>query len=107
MLGLNKGCVLLTSIFATSATQHIAPLSNSTAPIVNLGYASYQGYYDSEFGLNVFKRCAATANVLTCETLRKTLKTDLAAFDTPLLQLASCVGKRLRPQRRMTTSLKP
>lgn len=38
--------VLLTSILASDA----AP-----APIVDLEYASYQGYYDSEFGLNVFK----------------------------------------------------
>lgn len=64
-------CVLLTSIVATSATpdtpttpatRYIVPLYNSdrrsasvAAPIVDLGYDRYQGYYDSEFGLNVFK----------------------------------------------------
>lgn len=64
-------CVLLTSIVATSATpntlttpatRYIVPLYDSdrrsasvAAPIVDLGYDRYQGYYDSEFGLNVFK----------------------------------------------------
>ncbi|CAD6567870.1 MAG: hypothetical protein ASARMPRED_001172 [Alectoria sarmentosa] len=60
--------LLLTSTSATlttpdtPATSYIA-LLNSThgqsasaaAPIVNLGYGRYQGYYDSESGLNVFK----------------------------------------------------
>lgn len=107
MFALNIGFMVLTSIFATSATRRIAPLFNSTAPIVNLGYASYQGYHDSAFRLNVFKRCAATANDLAYQTPRKPLDTELAAFDTPLLQLASYVGKRLRPQQITTPSFKP
>ena len=72
--------MLLTSIVATSATpntlttpatRYIVPLYDSdrrsasvAAPIVDLGYDRYQGYYDSEFGLNVFKGCAATAKSL-------------------------------------------
>ena len=57
--------LLLTTILSTSATPAtpatiITPLykDSATALIVNLGYARYQGYYDSEFGLNVFKGCA-------------------------------------------------
>ena len=102
--------MLLTSIFTTSATlatQYIAPIYNGTAPIVDLGYASYQGYYDSEFGLNVFKGCAATANDLACKTPRKSIDTDLTASDTPLLQLASCVGKHLKVRLKTAPLSKP
>ena len=63
-------CLLLTTFFATSATPATLITSGynssnqsvaATAPTVHLGYACYQGYYDSEFGLNVFKGCATTA----------------------------------------------
>lgn len=54
--------LLLINIFGTRATPttpatHISNSQSAsvTAPIVDLGYARYQGYYDSEFGLNVFK----------------------------------------------------
>ena len=32
----------------------VSPRSNG--PIVDLGYATYQGYYNNTFGLNVWKR---------------------------------------------------
>ena len=78
-------CVTLT----TPATRYLGPrysrdrLSRSAAPIVDLGYALYQGYYDSEFHLNVFKGCAVTANTLRQE---KSINTHLPASDTLLLQ---------------------
>ena len=58
-------CLLFTAIiptFATPATPLalVLPLHNaSSPPIVNLGYATYQGYYESKFGLNIYKGCAA------------------------------------------------
>ena len=64
-------CLFFTVIVPTLATPAtpltlVLPLHNaSSPPIVNLGYATYQGYYDSKFGLNVFKGCAATARSFT------------------------------------------
>ena len=69
LLGI-RFCLLFTVIiptFATPATPVtlVLPLHNaSSPPIVNLGYATYQGYYDSKFGLNIFKGCAAIARRL-------------------------------------------
>ena len=69
-------CLLFTAIvptFATPATpiSLVLPLSNaSNPPIVNLGYATYQGYYDSKYGLNIFKGCAAIAKILPFDPLR-------------------------------------
>ena len=66
--------LLITTILPASATPAtpinlITPLYNATTPpIVNLDYASYQGYYDSKFGLNVFKGYTATAIHLTQDT---------------------------------------
>ena len=74
-------CLLLTSIFSTCATPTtpatlLIPLYNATtALIVNLGYASYQGYYDSDFGLNVFKGCVATARCLVLDIREKSIDT--------------------------------
>ena len=57
-------CLLFTAIvptFATPATPVtlVLPLHNaSSPPVVNLDYATYQGYYESKFGLNIFKGCA-------------------------------------------------
>lgn len=61
-------CLLLTSLVATSATptnpatRYIGPLlindrqfASAAAPTVDLNYGRYQGYYDSQLGLNVFK----------------------------------------------------
>lgn len=39
----------------------------SALPIVDLGYARYQGYYDSTFGLYVWKGWAVTE--LRCKTI--------------------------------------
>ena len=78
----NRILLLLTSTFATLPTtpntpaiSSIAPhdithgqSASAAAPIVRLGYGSYQGYYDSESRLNVFKGCATTATSLP-ETL--------------------------------------
>ena len=33
--------------------------SNSSAPTVDLGYATYQGYYNDTYDLNVWKRYVA------------------------------------------------
>lgn len=76
-------CLLLTSLVATSATptapanpanpatRYNGPLlindwqfASAAAPHVDLNYGRYQGYYDSQFGLNVFKGYAATAKTL-------------------------------------------
>lgn len=32
------------------------PTARSSAPTVDLGYATYQGYHDDTYGLNVWKR---------------------------------------------------
>lgn len=107
-------CLLLTTILHASATPAVSvnligpDYNAASAPIVNLGYANYQGYYDSSFGLNVFKRCATTAIYLvTLRTLEKSIDTDLAAFDTQLLQPARCVGKHLKPPPEATPSSRP
>lgn len=106
--------LLLTTILHASATPAssvdlIGPVYNAaSAPIVNLGYANYQGYYDSSYGLNVFKGCATTAmHLITLGALGNSTDTDLAAFDTQLLQLASCVGKHLKPPPEATPSSRP
>ena len=59
-----KLTLLLTTVLPTTATPPtlITPSSNSTAvPLVDLGYARYQGTYNSEYGLNIFKGYVATA----------------------------------------------
>lgn len=33
----------------------LASPANTANPVVDLGYASYEGYYDSAYDLNVFK----------------------------------------------------
>lgn len=38
--------------------------SESIAPIVDVGYARYQGSYNSTFNLNVYKGCAANPKSL-------------------------------------------
>ena len=71
MLVSHTRTVLLACIiaaFATLVTSHdeailrrVSKQSNETVtsgPLVDLGYALYQGYYDAGFGLNVFKGCA-------------------------------------------------
>lgn len=37
-------------------TEALVTPRSSTDPIVDLGYANYQGYYDSTYALNVWKR---------------------------------------------------
>ena len=106
-------CLLLTTILPASATPAtpatlITPSYNATtAPIANLGYASYQGYYDSQFGLNIFKGCAATAKTSPPDLVKRSIDNGITVFDTPLRQLASCVGKHLNIQPKVTTSSKP
>ena len=74
----------------------VTPLFNTTLPlVVDLGYATYQGYYDSVFGLNVFKGYAMTVKN-TCSEYCSIIDTGFAASGTPLLQSADCVGKHLR-----------
>ena len=72
-------CLLFTAIlptFATPATGAtpvtlVLPFHNaSSPPTVNLGYATYQGYYNSEFGLNIFKGCAANARNSSFDSVR-------------------------------------
>ena len=69
MQGSIRACTLLSTFAITAAvpatdTTLITPLySPANAPIVNLGYALYHGYHDPEFGLNIFKGCAATTKL--------------------------------------------
>lgn len=111
-------CVLLTSILATSTTTPATPpnpatryigrlfdtdlqFASAAAPIVDLAYGRYQGYYDSKFRLNVFKGYAATAETGFRNVMRKSIDTDFVASGMLLLRLASCVGKHLRPRHRL------
>ena len=103
-------CLLFTPISAspdvTSATL-VAPLYNTaTSLIVDLGYGSYQGYYDSKFGLNVFKGYAMTVNS-KCSERCSIIDPHFPASDTPLLRSADCVGKHPRPRGRTTRLSKP
>lgn len=61
--------VLLLSIVVTPRNPHDVPLVNrqssgDAGPIVDLGYGRYQGYYNSESGLNVFKGYVANCQPL-------------------------------------------
>jgi len=38
-----------------SLLPRVANGTNETVPIVDLGYATYQGYYDAKFNTNVYK----------------------------------------------------
>lgn len=40
------------------AAAGLAPSSCSSGPVVDLGYAKYQDYYNSSYSLNVWKRYA-------------------------------------------------
>ena len=58
--------ICLFATYATPATRLFRPVHNrirqsasAPAPTVDLSYGRYQGYYESHFGLNVFKGCAA------------------------------------------------
>lgn len=73
-----KLALLLTTILCTYATPAtpatlLTPLykDSATTLVVNLGYARYQGYYDSDFGLNVFKGCARDCQTFYPLTLWK------------------------------------
>ena len=57
--------ICLFATYATPATRLVRPVHNSIrqsasapAPTVDLSNGRYQGYYESHFGLNVFKGCA-------------------------------------------------
>lgn len=40
--------------------------AKASDPVVDLGYSSYQGYYNTTTGLNIWKGCAAITSV--CHT---------------------------------------
>lgn len=58
----------ITTLLMLMATLATAPLARgrvvrtapSSAPTVDLGYATYQGYHDDTYGLNVWKRYSHT-----------------------------------------------
>ena len=102
-------CLLLISIILSTYAKPTAPgtpiIDNrEAAPILNLGYARYQGYYDSEFDLNLFKGCAATANTSSLTLPETAIDTNFPASVTLLLPLASCAGKHLRSWHRRKTA---
>lgn len=41
---------------ATPAQGRVLRTARSSAPTVDLGYATYQGYHDDTYGLDVWKR---------------------------------------------------
>ncbi|KAJ5657956.1 uncharacterized protein N7484_001605 [Penicillium longicatenatum] len=47
------GSLILLAFIATRVS--LAAPAHTASPVVNLGYASYQGYYDSTHDLNIFK----------------------------------------------------
>ena len=47
------GGLILLALVTTRV--NLAASAHTAHPVVELGYASYQGYYDSAYNLNVFK----------------------------------------------------
>ena len=85
----------------TSATLFTTLYNTATPLLVNLGYARYQGYYDSAFGLNVFKGYAMTFNSICFEQC-SIIDSNFPASDMPLLQSADSVGNHPRHRGKIT-----
>lgn len=50
--------LMLVAILATTplAQGRVLRTARSSAPTIDLGYATYEGYHDDTYGLNVWKR---------------------------------------------------
>lgn len=48
--------LIATLVAAPPARGGVVRTARSPAPAVDLGYATYQGYHDDAYGLNVWKR---------------------------------------------------
>lgn len=81
---------------APLAQGRVPRTARSSAPSVDLGYATYQGYHDDTYGLNVWKRYFQTLRFPSW--LTQADKKRPPAFAMPLLQSAACDGKPLNRQ---------
>lgn len=52
-MGFAAGICLLLALATAPAT--LATPAHTASPVVDLGYAKYQGLYNSTYGINVFK----------------------------------------------------
>lgn len=66
---------------------------NPSEPIVDLGYSSYRGYYNTTTGLNIWKGCAATCPIST--STKRLLIPLRAEFAMRPLQSTNCDGNPL------------
>ena len=54
-MGFTAGISSLVFLALTTAPTGLATLVQTSSPVVDLDYATYEGYYDSTYDLNVFK----------------------------------------------------
>lgn len=93
-MGFATGIGSLVLLAFTAASVSLATPAQTSSPVVDLGYATYEGYYNDTYDLNVFKGWVLDK---TDSADRDFTHASYLGFGMRPLQLESCDGKLHRP----------